>query len=140
MYLRGDAFNLEQKRSNFEYYEKLTVRDSSLSACCQAVIAAEVGFMSLAYDYLGEAALMDLENLEHDTRDGLHVASLAGTWIALVAGFRGMREGNDTLTFAPHVSRRGLLDSPSTWSFAADALDGALRLKARRRSEALSLC
>jgi alpha,alpha-trehalose phosphorylase len=103
MYLRGDAFTLEQKRRNFEYYEKLTVRDSSLSACCQAVVAAEVGYAMLAYDYLGEAALMDLENLEHDTRDGLHVASLAGTWIALVAGFGGMREGNDTLTFAPRL-------------------------------------
>ena len=103
MYLRGDAFTLEQKRGNFDYYEKLTVRDSSLSACCQAVLAAEVGHVTLAYDYLGEAALMDLENLEHDTRDGLHVASLAGTWIAVVAGFGGMREGNDTLKFAPHL-------------------------------------
>jgi alpha,alpha-trehalose phosphorylase len=103
MYLRGDAFTLGQRRRNFEYYEKLTVRDSSLSACCQAVVAAEVGYVTLAYDYLGEAALMDLENLEHDTRDGLHVASLAGTWIALVAGFGGMREGNDTLKFAPHL-------------------------------------
>jgi alpha,alpha-trehalose phosphorylase len=103
MYLRGDAFTLEQKRRNFEYYEKLTVRDSSLSACCQAVIAAEVGHVALAYDYLGEAAMMDLKNLEHDTRDGLHVASLAGTWIVLVAGFGRMREGNDTLTFAPRL-------------------------------------
>jgi alpha,alpha-trehalose phosphorylase len=103
MYLRGDAFTLEEKRSNFEYYEKLTVRDSSLSACCQAVIAAEVGYVALAYDYVGEAALMDLENLEHDTRDGLHVASLAGTWIALVSGLGGMREGIDTLSFAPRL-------------------------------------
>ncbi|WP_201732663.1 glycoside hydrolase family 65 protein [Acidithrix sp. C25] len=103
MYLRGDAFTLEQKRRNFEYYEKLTVRDSSLSVCCQAIIAAEVGYLALAYDYLAEAALMDLEDLEHDTRDGLHVASLAGTWIALVAGFGGMRESNDTLTFAPRL-------------------------------------
>ena len=103
MYVRGDAFSLDQKRRNFEYYEKITVRDSSLSACCQAVIAAEVGYFALAYDYLGEAALMDLEDLEHDTRDGLHVASLAGTWIALVAGLGGMREGNATLTFAPRL-------------------------------------
>jgi alpha,alpha-trehalose phosphorylase len=103
MYLRGDAFTLEQKRLNFEYYEKLTVRDSSLSACSQAVIAAEVGQIALAYDYLGEAALMDLENLEHDTRDGLHVASLAGTWIALVAGLGGMRERHGTLRFAPQL-------------------------------------
>ncbi|HUZ41706.1 MAG TPA: glycosyl hydrolase family 65 protein [Acidimicrobiales bacterium] len=103
MYLRGDVFDLEQKRVNFDYYESFTVRDSSLSACCQSVIAAEVGHMALAYDYLGEAALMDLDNLEHDTRDGLHIASLAGTWISLVAGFGGMREYDDTLRFAPRL-------------------------------------
>ncbi len=81
-----NAFSDEQKARNFAYYEALTVRDSSLSACCQAVLAAETGHLRLAYAYLGEAALMDLDDLEHNTRDGLHIASLAGTWIALVAG------------------------------------------------------
>lgn len=103
MYLRSDAFSAEQKARNFEYYERLTVRDSSLSACCQAVIAAEVGHLALAYDYLGEAALMDLRDLEHNTRDGLHMASLAGTWIALVAGLGGMRETDSRLSFAPRL-------------------------------------
>ena len=69
----------------------MTVRDSSLSACIQAIVAAEVGHLELAYDYLGEAALLDLDDLEHNTRDGLHIASLAGTWLALVQGFGGMR-------------------------------------------------
>ena len=101
MHLRGEAFTQEQKSRNFAYYEALTVRDSSLSACTQAVIAAEVGHLSLAHDYLAEAALMDLDDLEHNTRDGLHVAALAGTWIALVAGFAGMRERERTLAFAP---------------------------------------
>ena len=68
------------------------MRDSSLSACAQAVVAAEVGHLDLAYDYLGEAALMDLRDLDHNTRDGLHIASLAGSWIAVVAGFGGMRD------------------------------------------------
>jgi alpha,alpha-trehalose phosphorylase len=103
MFLRSDAFTPEQKRINFEYYEKLTVRDSSLSACSQSVIAAEVGHLALAYDYLAEAALMDLDDLEHNTRDGLHMASLAGTWIALVAGLGGMRESGPTLKFAPQL-------------------------------------
>ncbi len=103
MFLRSDAFTSEQKRVNFEYYEGLTVRDSSLSACCQSVIAAEVGHLALAYDYLAEAALMDLEDLEHNTRDGLHMASLAGTWIGLVAGLGGMRECGATLKFAPRL-------------------------------------
>ena len=68
------------------------MRDSSLSAATQAVIAAEVGHLDLAHDYLAEAALMDLRDLAPNTRDGLHMPSLAGTWIALVAGFGGMRD------------------------------------------------
>ncbi|KNB50469.1 glycoside hydrolase family 65 protein [Streptomyces caatingaensis] len=103
MCLRGDAFTAEEKARNFAYYEPLTVRDSSLSACGQAVMAAEVGQMRLAYDYLGEAAMMDLEDLEGNTRDGIHIAALGGTWFALVAGFGGMRDQSGSLTFAPRL-------------------------------------
>jgi alpha,alpha-trehalose phosphorylase len=109
LYVRGDAFSAEEKARNFAYYEALTVRDSSLSACIQAIVAAEVGQVELAYDYLGEAALLDLDDLEHNTRDGLHIASLAGAWLALVAGFGGMRDHGDTsqagglLTFCPRL-------------------------------------
>ncbi|GGT36853.1 glycoside hydrolase family 65 protein [Streptomyces chromofuscus] len=104
-----DAFTDEEKARNFAYYEALTVRDSSLSACCQAVLAAETGHLRLAWDYLGEAALVDLEDLEHNTRDGLHIASLAGTWIALVVGLGGMRQyggagsGEPMVGFAPRL-------------------------------------
>ena len=103
MHLRGDAFTDEQKARNFAYYEALTVRDSSLSACTQAVMAAETGHLDLAHDYLGEAALMDLGDLEHNTRDGLHIASLAGAWTALVAGFGGMRVQDGRLGFTPRL-------------------------------------
>ncbi|WP_327233920.1 family 65 glycosyl hydrolase [Streptomyces sp. NBC_01317] len=103
LHVRGAAFTAEEKARNFAYYEAITVRDSSLSACTQAVMAAETGHVQLAYDYLGEAALMDLSDLEHNTRDGLHIASLAGTWIALVSGFGGMRHHGDTLAFAPRL-------------------------------------
>jgi len=103
MTLRGEAFTPEQKLKNFDYYEALTVRDSSLSACTQAVIAAEVGHLDLAYDYLGEAALIDLRDLQHNTRDGVHIASLAGTWIALVMGFGGLRHVNGSVSFAPRL-------------------------------------
>jgi alpha,alpha-trehalose phosphorylase len=98
---RGDRFTAEEKARDFAYYEAITVRDSSLSACVQAVVAAEVGHLELAYDYFGEAALMDLDDLEHNTRDGLHMASLAGSWIAAVAGFGGMRDSRRGLTFRP---------------------------------------
>jgi alpha,alpha-trehalose phosphorylase len=103
MHLRGDAFSDEQKRRNFDYYEAITVRDSSLSACTQAVMAAEVGHPDLALDYTAEAALVDLRDLNHNTRDGLHMASLAGTWLALVAGFGGMRDHDGVLAFAPRL-------------------------------------
>ncbi len=106
LHLRGDAFSQEAKTRNFAYYEALTVRDSSLSACTQAVIAAEVGHLELAYDYFCEAALMDLDNLEHNTRDGLHIAALAGAWIVAVAGFGGMRDHDGALSFAPRLPQR----------------------------------
>ena len=78
MQFRGDAFTPNQKARNFAYYEAITVRDSSLSACTQAVMAAEVGHLELAYDYFGEAALIDIADLNQNTKDGLHIASLAG--------------------------------------------------------------
>jgi alpha,alpha-trehalose phosphorylase len=103
LHLRGDAFSDEEKERDFDYYEGITVRDSSLSACTQAVIAAEVGHMELAYDYFGAAALIDLDDLEHNTRDGLHIASLAGAWIVAVAGFGGMRDHGESLAFKPRL-------------------------------------
>ncbi|HEU0316164.1 MAG TPA: glycoside hydrolase family 65 protein [Solirubrobacteraceae bacterium] len=106
LYACGDAFTAEEKARDFAYYEQLTVRDSSLSACVQAVVAAEVGHLELAYDYFGEAALMDIADLEHNTRDGLHIASMAGAWIAAVAGFGGMRDHGGQLSFAPQLPER----------------------------------
>jgi alpha,alpha-trehalose phosphorylase len=103
MQLHPDEFTDEQKAANFAYYEAITVRDSSLSASTQAVIAAEVGHLDLAYDYLGEAALMDLKDLEHNTRDGLHLAALAGAWTALVVGFGRMRAVDGRLRFSPRL-------------------------------------
>ncbi|KAF2775707.1 glycoside hydrolase family 65 protein [Streptomyces coelicoflavus] len=110
MYTCGSWFDAhcddDQMAANFAYYEPLTVRDSSLSACCQAVVAAQTGHLRLAYDYATEAALMDLADLEHNTRDGLHIASLAGTWMALVAGFGGTRRDGDSLRFTPRLPEK----------------------------------
>jgi alpha,alpha-trehalose phosphorylase len=103
MHWRGDAFTAEQKRENFDYYETLTVRDSSLSASTQAVMAAEVGHMTLAREYLLEAAHMDIYDLAHNTADGLHMASLAGAVIAIVAGFGGLRDFYSRLSFRPRL-------------------------------------
>ncbi|MFF5025197.1 glycoside hydrolase family 65 protein [Streptomyces collinus] len=106
MYTCAGFFDEQQVARNFAYYEPLTVRDSSLSACCQAVVAAQAGHLRLAFAYTAEAALMDLHDLEHNTRDGLHIASLAGTWMALVAGFGGLRHDGTGLRFAPRLPER----------------------------------
>jgi alpha,alpha-trehalose phosphorylase len=103
MHLRGDAFTPEQKARNFAYYEPLTVRDSSLSACTQSILAAEIGHLQLAQDYLLEVALTDLEDLHHNCASGLHLANLAGVWLGLVAGFGGMRDHDGLLSFAPRL-------------------------------------
>jgi alpha,alpha-trehalose phosphorylase len=103
LHLRGDYFTPEQKARDFAYYEALTVRDSSLSACTQAIVAAEVGHLRLAQEYLSEVALTDLDDLHHNTGSGLHMANLAGVWLGLVAGFGGMRDHDGSLTFAPRL-------------------------------------
>jgi alpha,alpha-trehalose phosphorylase len=106
LHLRGDAFSLDEKIADFAYYEARTVRDSSLSAAQQAVVAAETGHLELAYDYWGEAALADLQNLHKNSGYGLHIASLAGAWTVAVAGFGGLRDHDGELTFAPRLPER----------------------------------
>jgi trehalose/maltose hydrolase-like predicted phosphorylase len=101
MYWCGDRFTPEDKARNVDYYERRTVRDSSLSAAPQAVMAAEVGHLQLAYDYTYEAALIDLLDLQDNSADGLHMASLAGAWTALVGGFGGFRDFGDQPAFDP---------------------------------------
>jgi trehalose/maltose hydrolase-like predicted phosphorylase len=101
MHWQGHVFSSEQKARNVDYYEPRTVRDSSLSAATQAVLCAEVGHLELAHDYAFEAALIDLRDLHHNSRDGLHMASLAGAWTALVAGFGGLRDCEGVLTLDP---------------------------------------
>jgi alpha,alpha-trehalose phosphorylase len=103
MVIAGDLFTGADKRRNFAYYEARTVRDSSLSAPVQAVLAAELGHLSRAYDYLAEAALVDLRSGGESSGDGLHIAACAGVWIGLVMGFGGLRDHDGQLSFAPRL-------------------------------------
>ncbi|MEU9886889.1 glycosyl hydrolase family 65 protein [Sphaerisporangium sp. NPDC051011] len=134
LHRRSDAFTPEQKARDFAYYERITVRDSSLSACTQAVIAAEVGHMDLAYDYLAEVALMDLEDVEHNTRDGLHIAALVGAWIALVEGLAGMRHHGGVLRFAPRLP-----SALTGLSFTVSLLGRRLTVSADQKSATYTL-
>ncbi len=107
------------------------MRDSSLSASSQAVQAAEAGHLGLACDYLAEAALIDLDDLQHNTRDGLHIAALAGSWIALVAGFGGMRHRPGVLHFAPRLP-------PALTRLAFTIVTGGRRLRAEATGQAVT--
>ncbi|GAA0553453.1 glycosyl hydrolase family 65 protein [Paractinoplanes ferrugineus] len=106
MLTAADQFTAAEKERNFAYYEARTVRDSSLSAPIQAVLAAETGHLSRAYDYLAEAALLDLRAGGEASGDGLHIAACAGAWIALVMGFGGLRDHDGELAFTPRLPPR----------------------------------
>jgi alpha,alpha-trehalose phosphorylase len=103
LYACGDQFDAEQKRRDFDYYESITVRDSSLSASIQAIVAAEVGHVDVALDYFRETAMIDLRDLSDNTDHGVHLAALSGAWLAAVGGFGGLRDHGETLAFSPRL-------------------------------------
>jgi alpha,alpha-trehalose phosphorylase len=102
-YLFPDAFTPEQRLRDFQHYETITVRDSSLSSSIQAIVAAEVGYLDLALEYLRESAYVDLRDLAGNSHDGLHLAAMCGTVAAIVAGFGGLRDHGERLAFAPRL-------------------------------------
>jgi alpha,alpha-trehalose phosphorylase len=103
MFLRSERFPVEQKRRNFDFYDPITTGDSSLSACVQAVVAAEVGYDDLAFEYFTRALYLDLCDSHSNTADGVHVANAGGVWAGIVHGFAGMVEQGDYLEFAPRL-------------------------------------
>jgi alpha,alpha-trehalose phosphorylase len=105
MFLVGDEFTLERKRANFDYYDALTTGDSSLSACVQCVIAAEIGDEERALEYFRYALLMDLADVAGNVSDGVHIAAAAGSWMAIVNGFAGVRDYKGRLSLDPHLPR-----------------------------------
>ncbi|WP_081608593.1 glycoside hydrolase family 65 protein [Crystallibacter crystallopoietes] len=102
----SDAFTPEEAARNLDYYERRTVRDSSLSAAAQAVACAHAGHLDLALAYLREAALVDLRDLQQDSQEGLHLASLAGAWLALACGLGGLQTEGGKLQLAPRLPAR----------------------------------
>ena len=107
IYFLNNHFTKEQKEKNFDFYEPLTVHESSLSACIHAILAAELGKQDKAVELYQRTARLDLDNYNNDTSDGLHITSMSGSWLAIVQGFAGMRYYNDELCFKPFV--------PSQW-------------------------
>jgi alpha,alpha-trehalose phosphorylase len=120
MFLLGNEFSEEQKRRNFDYYDALTTGDSSLSACVQSILAAEIGNERQAIEYFNYALLMDLANIAGNASNGVHIASAAGVWSSLVFGFGGVRDYEGRLSFSPNL--------PHVW----DRLAFSLRFRDRQ--------
>ena len=103
LYFLGDRYDRATKKKNFDLYEPRTVHESSLSPCIYAIIAAEIGYTEKAYELYLRTARLDLENVNRDTEDGLHITSMAGTWLAIVEGFAGKRAEEGRLSFDPFL-------------------------------------
>jgi alpha,alpha-trehalose phosphorylase len=104
-YLVGHHFSEDEKRRTFDYYDPLTTGDSTLSACIQSVVASEVGYPEAALEYFVHACAVDLADVHGNTADGIHIASCGGTWLALVAGFGGLREDDGDVRFHPRLPK-----------------------------------
>ncbi len=107
MYFFPEMYSLEEKERNFDFYEPLTVHESSLSPCIHAILAAELGKEEKAVELYARTARLDLDNYNNDTEDGLHITSMSGSWLGIVQGFAGMRVTNGQLSLKPFV--------PSNW-------------------------
>lgn len=103
MYFFEDQFELEDIRRNFDFYEPRTVHESSLSPCIHSILAAKLNDEARAYEFYLRTARLDLDDYNNDTEDGLHITSMAGTWMSIVQGFAGMRIKNNQLYFQPFL-------------------------------------
>jgi len=103
LYLFEDHFDIETIRKNFDFYEPLTVHESSLSPCTHSIVASMIGDTQKAYDLYLRTARLDLDDYNNEVEDGLHITSMAGTWLAIVQGFGGMRVKDGKLHFNPQI-------------------------------------
>ena len=106
LYLFEDDFDLETIRKNFEFYEPMTVHESSLSPCVHSILASKIGLEEKAYEMYLRTARLDLDNYNNDTEDGCHTTSMAGTWMSFVKGFGGMRVKEGVLHFDPSLPKQ----------------------------------
>jgi len=106
LYLFEERFDLETIRRNYDFYEPLTVHESSLSPCVHAILAAKLGDEQRAYQFYLRTARLDLDDYNNDTEDGLHITSMAGTWMSVVEGFAGMRVKDGRLHFNPMLPEK----------------------------------
>jgi maltose phosphorylase len=132
MYFFEDEFDLETIKRNFKFYESRTVHESSLSPCVHSILAARLSDEEKAYEFYLRTARLDLDDYNNDTEDGLHITSMAGTWMSIVEGFAGMKVRDNQLQFNPFV--------PSQWkSFSFNIGFRGTQLKIKISSTQISI-
>lgn len=104
-YFFEDHFSKEQLEKHFDFYEPFTVHESSLSPCVHSIQAATLGRMEQAYTFYLRTSRLDLDDYNKEVEEGLHITSMAGTWMSIVEGFGGMRVKNETLHFEPRIPK-----------------------------------
>ncbi len=109
LYMFENDYDNDTIKRNFNFYEPLTVHESSLSPCIHSILASKIGMHDKAYEMYLRTARLDLDNINNDTDDGLHITSMGGTWMSIVEGFAGLRIKNDRLSFSPSI--------PDKWFF-----------------------
>ena len=103
MYFFEDQFSNEELARHFDFYEPFTVHESSLSPCVHSIQAAKLNRMEQAYTFYLRTSRLDLDDYNHEVHEGLHITSMAGTWMSIVEGFGGMRVKNNILSFEPKI-------------------------------------
>ncbi len=124
MFTFEDDFTLDQIKKNFDFYEPMTVHESSLSPCVHVILASRLGYKEKAYEMYLRTSRLDLDDYNNDTEDGCHITSMAGTWMSVVKGFGGMRVREGKLFFTPYIPEQW-----NSYSFRIEFRGRVLKVK-----------
>ncbi len=123
-YFFEDQFSTEELERHFDFYEPFTVHESSLSPCVHSIQAAKLNRMEQAYTFYLRTSRLDLDDYNHEVEEGLHITSMAGTWMSIVEGFGGMRVKDDMLSFEPKIPEQW-----TSYSFKVNFRNQILKVK-----------
>jgi maltose phosphorylase len=124
LYLLEENYDQETIRKNFDFYEPMTVHESSLSPCVHVILGSKLGYKKKAYELYLRTARLDLDDYNNDTEDGLHITSMAGTWMSVVKGFGGLRVRDGKLHFNPFMP-----DEWKSYSFRLEFRGSVIKVK-----------
>lgn len=134
LYFFEEKFDKETLKRNFDFYEPMTVHESSLSPCVHVILASRLGYREKAYELYLRTARLDLDDYNNDTEDGCHITSMAGTWMSIVKGFGGMRVRDGELHFDPFIP-----DQWKSYSFRLEFRGRVIKVSVSKRKTEITL-